>query len=202
MKSYSQIVAVALMSILLLACEDSDNATKVKEKETLQTLSSLEGTEWVHHPDTDPESINWFNNSHNPKNGAVMPDTVVIKFLENGRIDEPSFPYSAQYYDYSYTDPYVSIVLSFNADRPDPSDFNDSNRNSVAGLQNKYNLCSLTIDEPICDPLKCKYNDGYSYSDTCCRCELYYWFLGKVEGDTMHLIGPYNCRDIYLVRRK
>ena len=113
MKSYPQIVAVALISILLLACENSDNATKVNEN--LQGLTSLEGTEWVYHPDTDPESVNWFNITHNPKNqensGLVMPDTVVIKFLEDGRIDETSFPYSAQYYDYSYTDPYVQYCF-------------------------------------------------------------------------------------------
>ena len=94
-----------------------------------------------------------------------------------------------------------SIVLSFNADRPAPSDFNDSNRNSVAGLQNKYNLCSLTIDNPMCDPLDCNSSYGYFVERCLCCCHAY-WFLGKVEGDTMHLIGPDNGRDIYLVRRK
>ena len=44
----------------LSACEDNTMQPPKKQADQLQSPTSLEGTVWVHHPDTDPESLNWF----------------------------------------------------------------------------------------------------------------------------------------------
>ena len=211
MKLLSQTLAAGLIAILLVGCLDNDNATKVKEKENLQGLSSLEGTVWVHHPDTDPEAYNWFNLYHSPslytekKLGHDVSYPVEISFLENGKIYEPTDSFHFQYYYYSYTEPYVTIgMFTFN-----------SEPHSVAELQKSYNLCHLTIDDYRCDCSKCQFKDT-SISTSIdqyrhrCKCTSFYWFLGKVYGDTMHLhkafIGDDDehviYRDVYLIRRR
>jgi len=213
MKLLSQTLAVGLIAILLVGCLDNDNATKVKEKENLQGLSSLEGTVWVHHPDTDTslQSNGWFHLGHNPSrqwdgkddNNSSYP--IEISFLADGKIFEPQSiwlqPIGVQYYIYDYTEPYITIVL----------DIGINDCKSVAEWQKKYNmrLCPLTIDDYKCDPLKCNpINNPSAY----CECASYYWFLGKVYGDTMHLQkilisqipgqDDWIYRDIYLIRTK
>ena len=111
-----------------------------------------------------------------------------------------------QYYSYTYSEPYVTIVCSADTTM------------RVEKLQSMYNLCPLTIDEPFCDPLKCENNEPTDRGTYYCLS--IYQFLGKVEGDTMHLRKMYRPlemvdgvarnskdsifigRDIYLIRRK
>ena len=208
MKSILKSLAVGLIAILLVGCLDNDNATKVKEKENLQGLSSLEGTVWVHHPDTDTsvQSVNWFNLGHNPartwhrKDDDTSSFPIEISFLADGKIYEPSplwtYGIPLQYYYYSYTAPYVAIIMH-----------DGSGETSVTEWQKKYNICPVTIDEFRCDKSKCK-NPRKDYQD----CASSYWFLGKVYGDTMHLQkilisqipgqDDWIYRDIYLIRTK
>jgi len=64
------ILVLILVGTLLVACNDeSDNViTSSKFGDDFQSLTSLEGTVWVHHPDTDPQGQNWFNLGHSPSN--------------------------------------------------------------------------------------------------------------------------------------
>ena len=198
------VINVVITLTLLLSCDGND-VTKGKDTETPQGLNSLIGTEWVHSDDTDPESKNWFNVYHSPEvNDPGMegkPIPAVIKFLADGRIREPigEYGYFSQFYRYSYNEPYVTITCG------------GADMESVEETQKKWNLCSVTIDEPLCDSSKCK----STYPNFYCLCWVSgaisgYWFLGKVEGDTMHL-QKYGQgydrnltieRDIYLIRRK
>ena len=235
LQKISNVINVVFILTLLLSCDGND-VTKGKDTETPQGLSSLVGTEWVHSDDTDPESQNWFNLCHSPfhfntgfgkyDNTFEFESPSVIKFLENGIIYEPTYKYywhtyyadkdyMRQYYRYSYNEPYITIIM-YVASLPQwgmhPSDFQ---MESVEETKKKWNLCPLTIDEPQCDSSKCKNSAPNGY----CSCSYYllykysYFFLGKVEGDTMHLqqfvptdpLDNYKntiIRDIYLVRRK
>jgi len=51
--------------IIFASCNDADvstpDASKKNDKFLNGPLTSLEGTVWIHHPDTDPESNNWLN---------------------------------------------------------------------------------------------------------------------------------------------
>ena len=199
------VINVVFILTILLSCDG--NVNKVKDTETPQGLNSLIGTEWVHSDDTDPETRNWFNVYHSPKHsdkvieqsGIQLPYPAVIKFLEDGIISEPvgEYGYLPQYYRYSYNEPYVTITCG------------SADMESVEETQKKWNLCPLTIDEPMCDSSKCK-NNKPNYGHGYCYCMNGYWFLGKVEGDTMHLQqmglntdGKFTiARDIYLIRRK
>jgi hypothetical protein len=172
-----------LIGTLLIACNESDVVTKTnKPNDHFQNLTSLEGTVWVHHPDTDPESENWFNIWHNPKIGADTVDDfsypAEISFLANGVVNEPTSdeklktPHPPYYY--SYDEPYITVCMGVTDDCK-----------SVEEWQKKYNLCHLTIDNWKCDSLKCK--SSAPNSDIRYGCISRYRFLGKVEGDTMHL---------------
>ena len=229
-----KIINLIFILTLLLSCEGND-VTKGKDTETPQGLSSLVGTEWVHREDTDPESQNWFNLLHSPfhfnteyGNSTSLEfefeSPSVIKFLENGVIDEPSYKYYlldifgnksdyfSQYYRYSYNEPYVYIIMMAPLRTQQELHPSEVQMESVEERQKKWNLCPVTIDEPRCDSSKCKNSiPGTSrYCKCCCDPLCGYWFLGKVEGDTMHLQelvildnNDIGCvRDIYLVRRK
>ena len=225
LQKISNVINVVFILTLLLSCES--NIGKVKDTETPQGLSSLIGTEWVHSDDTDPESRNWFHVYHSPTHFYNDFDgsefevefPAVIKFLENGIIDEPTYKYywfdyynkkyyMGQYYRYSYNEPYLSIVMDNAFQGLHPSEVQIE---SVEEVQKKWNLCPLTIDEPMCDPSKCKNSRPGVYPYSHCGCANSYRFLGKVEGDTMHLQQKGRLdtnsdftilRDIYLIRRK
>ena len=211
-----KIINLIFILTLLLSCDG--NVGKVKDTETPQGLNPLIGTEWVHSDDTDPESINWFNVYHSPfhfydvfdkffdgKYEFEFESPAVIKFLEDGRIREPTGEYKdfpvPQFYRYSYNEPYVTITLGSTDDME-----------SVEEFQKRNNLCPVTIDEIRCDSSKCKnftYPSSIAYLSSYCRCCNFPWFFGKVEGDTLHLQRLATevdslivYRDIYLVRRK
>ena len=68
LKKTSLLILLGL--IIFTACND-ENATSHKESkknDSFQngTLTSLEGTVWMHHPHTDIESYNWLNLIHRP----------------------------------------------------------------------------------------------------------------------------------------
>jgi len=69
--------------IIFASCNDADvstpDASKKNDKFLNGPLTSLEGTVWIHHPDTDPESQNWFNLFHSPK-FFEPPDSILTKF--------------------------------------------------------------------------------------------------------------------------
>ena len=203
------LLSTIFLLLFFTACADNDDVTTTKKsKDNPQGASSLEGTVWVHHPDTDPDSQNWFNLHHSPNTkGYDISYPVEIYFLANGIISEPTadvLPMGKQHYYYSYAEPYVTITMCLGG----PCE-NNCSEFSVAELQKKWDLCPLKIDDYKCDPLKCKNNSaGNDLNLT--KCVNNYRFLGKVDGDVMHLqaISILNTgeidihRDVYLVKAK
>ena len=197
---------IFLLLFTLPACVDNEvPPPSAKPKDALQGANPLEGTVWVHHPDTDPEGWKspvtaWFNIWHSPAhvmNATFnLPNPVEISFLENGKIYEPAGDHGDQPYFYSYNEPYITIISI-----PQAHIFE-----SVAEMQDELNLCPLTIDDYKCDPLKCNPKHGGNYL----RCNNHYWYVGKVDGDAMHLQqirkpdpGKYVIwRDVHLVKIK
>jgi len=55
----------------LSACEDNTMQPPKKQADQLQSPASLEGTVWVHHPDTDPESLNWVSTTMRPRSNET-----------------------------------------------------------------------------------------------------------------------------------
>ena len=201
-----------------IACNNDDDVTKSPQKPTeeLQAPSSLEGTVWVHHPDTDSDinaPIKWFHLMHDSQrcemDGYEMlkkfhADSIVkISFLKERIVDNIDSVIVmngwgfCQFYYYSYTKPYISIFMTVK-----PSSYKEQ--------QALYNNCPLTIDNYKCDSSKCK-GSSYDAKPTPCLCVDHYWYLGKVEGDTMRLkqIGKsmldseyFISRDVKLIRIK
>ena len=176
-KSCFSIALVLIGTIFFIACNNNDDAVKSPKNPVFQSDNPLAGTVWVHHPDTDPESANWFNLEHSPIHQKFTTDAPAeICFLDDGRIDA-NVAEKSQFYHYSYNDGFITVVMH------SPGDDSDL---SVSEFQVKYNLCPLTVDNPICGPncvqtyLNLDFNPG-------AICLLAYRFLGKVDGDDMYL---------------
>jgi len=68
------ISCIVVFFFLFIGCEDNTMQPTKKSTDQLQAPTSLEGTVWEHHPDTDPESYNWLNLGLKPEyaNSTLM----------------------------------------------------------------------------------------------------------------------------------
>ena len=194
-KTKNIFLCIILTGFVFFGCKDDGDVVTTTQKKTdsFQAPETLEGSVWVHHPDTDPESSNWFNLRHSPNYpndelGDVCSfptNPVEITFTKDGITDGsdalcPMF----QSYFYSYTEPYVNIILHY----PTNSSFN-----SMAEYESFYHICKddITFDHWECNSKQCNAgwnpSDGSDWVSHANRCVNHYWFIGKIVDDTMHL---------------
>ena len=116
-----------IVVFLLIGCQDDPAPPKQKPTDQPQTPTSLEGTVWVHHPDTDTNGFNWFNLGQNPKHHScncpighkIQTEDIKITFGENdindniGVIGRNTFSKGSQIYLYGYEAPYIRIFRTY-----------------------------------------------------------------------------------------
>jgi len=115
---------ILLGCVFLASCLD-DNVTspETKKNDKFQngTQTSLEGTVWVHHPDTDPESTNWFNFYQNPSlpGFSTYYDDAPAKlsFTSDRILDGGDILENLQRYYYTYD--YPKVLVSMRLVQPD-----------------------------------------------------------------------------------
>ena len=113
-----------IVVFLLIGCQDDPAPQKQKPTDQPQTPTSLEGSVWVHHPDTDTNSNNWFNVGHNFGNFKYNPhplinsiDDLKITFNRHNITDNidfiartsPNMDNNSDHYLYGYNPPYIRI---------------------------------------------------------------------------------------------
>jgi hypothetical protein len=206
MKKFRQNILNFFLIVIVLftaSCKDDGVAVNNHPKKPdavlggAETPISLEGTVWIHHPDTDPENYdNWFSRCHIPDFradwGFTPEETIEISFSKDRTYDGSEQMAVNQPTYYKYTAPYITFALDISVDE----------------IQSKFNVLPLTIDNYMDVPAG---PDVWS-SGIGAKSINHYWYLGKVNGDTMHLqriccsdIGSNNfsiLRDIRLVRIK
>ena len=186
----------------MLACEDNTTQPIKKTSDQPQSPTSLDGTVWVHHPDTDPLSENWVSIGMRPRTtetdefwnsqwpNGFNPEMWFTDHNINSHgewfVNPPYiFPYEKHSVYYHYVHPNIWI----------------SNSVSFSYLIDNFNICYPTYDKPSCD---CTF--PYPYANSINRCCALYWMIGKVEGNTMYLRkffggeNPSIERDVILVR--
>ena len=125
--------------IFFTSCNDADvtnsAASKKNDKFLNGPLTSLEGTVWIHHPDTDIESANWFNIQQSPINFSYEEEynidrsvPVKLSFTKDRIFDGGKCLFTTQVYSYLYEYPKVLVSQRYQkpgfCECPNPMLFN------------------------------------------------------------------------------
>jgi hypothetical protein len=214
MKKLFLTLSIVLLGTILLGCKDTENVTQpIIKSPPVSEWSSLDGTVWIHHPETDIYGQNWIhlpwapiNLDSYPRHADVCTCTwdnespIELTFKAEGNLFSivPNICKKDQKYFYHYEAPYISIITDFETPSNGPFTYPE--------YWTKEKLCpSLTIDNPKCDPNTCenlKRKSPYSCSPS------EYRYLGKVDGDNMYLQkidfdkngNKDIIRDVHLIR--
>ena len=174
MSTIKKSLTIILIGFIFFACKDNWDTDTISSN---PAPNSLDGSVWVHHPDTEnlsgqlpPDNFyNWFNLGHSLNNGSLFPylqDGIKIHFTADRVLDntnycllEPNHPEYSYYYD----EPNIWIWFG-NTNKPNANLFNP--------FIDK-NACHITLDDYECNcTLQC-YN--------------HFRYYGRVDGDTMTL---------------
>jgi len=170
---------LAFKFLILLGCvffasclDDNVTSPETKKNDKFQngTLTSLEGTVWIHHPDTDPESYNWVHLVFSPIKGyetigGVYPAEITFtkdRILDGTVVLETQ----RQYYTYEY--PKVLLTPDYHCVCPNPMSYNKNTEcmcYEITGYWGGLRFGFLGYVNETCDTMKLRRYDHYNDSN-------------------------------------